>query len=115
MRAWFGLFGAPAAWVVQFLLGYGVTQAQCNPAGARWGVPVHTWTIAATAAAAAVALAGWAAAATTFRATREAGSEPPGGRVHFIATVGLTTSPLFLLIIVWSGVGALVLEQCHQA
>jgi hypothetical protein len=112
--AWFGVFGAPAAWVAQFLLGYGVTQAQCNPAGVRWGIPVHTWTIAATAVAAAVALAGWAAAGIAFRDTRAASSEPPAGRVHFLATVGLATSPLFLLIVVWSGVGAVILEQCHQ-
>ena len=27
---------------------------------------------------------------------------------------GATTSPLFLLIIVWSGIGAVVLQECHQ-
>jgi hypothetical protein len=111
---WFGLFGAPAAWVAQFLLGFGSTQAQCNPAGARWGVPVHTLTIAATAAAATIALLGWLAAIAVTRSTRGAESAPPRGRVHFLAVVGMTTSPLFFLIIVWSGVGALVLQECHQ-
>ena len=112
---WFGVLGPPAAWVTQFLLGYGVTQAQCNPSGARWGVPIHTWTIAATAAGATVALLGWLAAGAAFRATRDASSAPPRGRVHFLSVVALTTSPLFLLVIVWSGVGALVLQECHQA
>jgi hypothetical protein len=115
MRAWFGVFAAPAAWVVQFLVGYGVTEAECNAAGIRWSVPVHTLTVVATVVAALVALAGWGAAALAFRGSRGASSEPPAGRVHFLAAIGLTTSPLFLLVIVWSGVGSLVLEQCHQA
>ena len=115
LLVWFGVFGPPAAWVLQFLLGYGVTQAQCNPAGSRWGVPIHTWTVAATAVGATVALLGWLAAGAVFRATRDASSAPPRGRVHFLSVIALATSPLFLLIIVWGGVGALVLQECHQA
>ena len=112
---WFGLLAAPAAWVIQFLLGFGVTQAKCNPAGTRWGVAIDTVTVAATVAAALVALLGWAAAFAAFRATRDAGSAPPSGRIRFLAILGLTTSPLFFLIIVWSGVGALSLKECVQS
>ena len=115
LLVWFGVFGPPGAWVVQFLLGYGVTQAQCNPAGSRWGVPIDTWTVAATAVGATVALLGWLAAGAVFRATRDASSAPPRGRVHFLSVIALATSPLFLLIIVWGGVGALVLQECHQS
>ena len=111
---WFGLFGAPGAWVIQFLLGYGATQAQCNTSGTRWSVPVHGITIVATAIAAAIALLGWISAFLVLRATDPEGDVPPAGRVRFLAVVGATTSPLFLLIIVWSGIGAVVLQECHQ-
>jgi hypothetical protein len=112
---WFGLLAAPAAWVIQFLLGFGVTQAKCNPAGTRWGVAIDTVTVAATVAAALVALLGCAAAFAVFRATRDAGSAPPPGRIHFLSVLGLTTSPLFFLIILWSGVGVLSLKECVQS
>ncbi|MFL5819202.1 MAG: hypothetical protein ACJ76S_00765 [Solirubrobacteraceae bacterium] len=111
---WFGVLGAPAAWVVQFVFGYAVTEAACDAAGSRWGIPIDTWTLIATAAAATVALASEVAAIAMFRATRRSGSEPPAGRIHFLATVGLTVAPLFLCAIVMSGIGVIALTNCHQ-
>ena len=35
---WFGLLGAPLAWTVQLVLGFGVTEARCGVGGSRWGV-----------------------------------------------------------------------------
>lgn len=114
---WLGLAGPPVAWVVQFILGYGVTEAACREAGTVLSPNVDAWTIAATAAAALVAVVGWIAAIAAFRATREAEEDgpPPGGRIYFMSILALTTTPLFLFIIVMSGVGALVLEKCHQS
>ena len=43
---WFGLLGAPAAWVVQFVFGYAVTEAACDAAGTKWGIPVDAWAAA---------------------------------------------------------------------
>ena len=118
---WFGLLGAPAAWVTQFLVGYSLTEAACSEAGTRWNVAVDGVTIAATAAGAAVAVLAELTAIKVFRDTRPAegagGSEepPPKGRIHFLATVGIVIAPLFFFIIVMSGVGVLVLPECHQA
>ena len=42
---WFGLLGAPLAWTVQLVVGFGVTEARCEPGGSRWGVSVDTWEI----------------------------------------------------------------------
>jgi hypothetical protein len=111
---WFGVLGAPAAWVLQFLFALAVTEASCTAAGSRWGIPVETLTTIATVAAGTVALLAGAAAAATFRAVREAGSEPPGGRMRFLAAIGITVSPLFVAIIVMNGVGAVVLTRCQQ-
>lgn len=118
---WFGLLGAPGAWVVQHLVGYGVTEVACNPAGSQWEVAVDGVTIAATATAAAVALLAGLTAVKVWRDTRptegQGGAEepPPRGRTHFLATVGMVITPLFLFIIVMSGLGALILPHCQQS
>jgi len=112
---WFGVLGAPAAWVAQFLFGYAVTEAACDAAGTKWGIPVDAWAAIATVVAGVIAVLAGAAAVAMFRTTRRSGSEPPAGRIHFLATIGLTVAPLFLCIIVLNGVGAIVLANCHQA
>ena len=117
--SWFGLLGAPLAWAAQFVVGYWLTEIGCSVGGDR-GLPVDAWTVAVTAVAAALAVLAAVAAITMFRETRqvagEGGSEepPPKGRVHFLATVGIVIAPLFLFIIVMSGVGVVVLEDCRQ-
>jgi hypothetical protein len=118
---WVGLLAAPGAWVGQFVFGFGVTQAACGLGGSRWGIPVDDWTAAATGVAAAIAVVGGVAAVAAFRATREAegtgGAEepPPVGRIHFLATVGMAITPLFLFIILMSGLGVVALPDCQQA
>jgi hypothetical protein len=120
LLTWFGTLGAPFAWTLQFLVGFSLAEAACNEAGTRWGVPVDGATIAATAAAAAVAILAGLSALVMFRETRHArgkgGAEekPPLGRVHFLATVGVVISPLFLFIILMNGVGVVVLSNCQQ-
>ena len=75
----------------------------------------------ATVVAAALAVLAELAAIQTFRATRGArgkgGSEeqPPKGRVHFLAIVGIAITPLFFFIIVMNGVGVVLLQNCHQS
>jgi hypothetical protein len=116
---WFGLLGAPGAWVAQFLVGYTMTQAACGDAG--WDPPVDGVTLAATIIAALVAVAAELAALKVWAETRPVqgagGAEepPPKGRIHFLATVGIVITPLFLFIILMSGIGAVVLPECHQS
>jgi hypothetical protein len=113
---WFAVLGAPAAWVTQFLAGFALTEAACNTAGRTWNVPLDGLVIGLTAGAVAVSVAAELAAFATFRATRDAGEggAPPGGRVHFLAIVGLVVTPLMLAMIVLSGVGVLALDGCRQ-
>jgi hypothetical protein len=121
LLSWFGLLGAPLAWTVQFLVGFTFSEAACNEAGTRWGVPVDGAAIVATVAAATIAVLAGLAALAVFRETRHARGkggaeeEPPLGRVHFLATIGIAISPLFLFIIVMNGVGVAVLANCHQS
>ena len=64
-----------------------------------------------------IAAVGGLAALAAWRATRDADDDdaPPAGRIHFLAVIGLTITPLFLAIIVMSGAGAIVLDGCVQS
>ncbi|HEY7622315.1 MAG TPA: hypothetical protein VH834_21270 [Solirubrobacteraceae bacterium] len=111
---WFGLLGAPFAWAVQHVAGYGLTEAACGLAGKRTGVALDLWTIVVTALGETVAVLAAVAAVAVFRATRDVGEEPPGSRIHFLSIIGMTISPLFALIILMSGLGSVFLTNCVQ-
>ena len=116
---WFGLFGAPFAWAAQHVAGVALTIGQChdNAAGPNWDVHVDGWVLAVTVAAATVAVLAGLSAVAAWRSARDADDSdpPPAGRIHFLGIVGLTISPLFLAIILMSGLGAVFLPQCVQS
>jgi hypothetical protein len=112
---WFGVLGAPLAWTVQHVAGYALTEATCNVAGrAGWNVHMDAWVIVVSAAAAATAVAAGVASVVTYLATRDAGDELPRSRIKFLAIIGMTITPLFLAMIVMSGLGSVLLVQCRQ-
>lgn len=117
LQLWFALLAPPAAWVLQFLAGFGTVLASCRPGGTVLDLPVGEVTLVATVLAGAVALLAEAAALALFRSTRDVPDDgpPPAGRVHFLSVVALTTTPLFFFIIVLSGIGAAVLPECRQS
>ena len=118
---WFALLGAPAAWTLEQVAGYALTEAACGKAGAHWSVPVDGATAAVTAAAAVIAVLAGLAALRVWRDTRPAdgagGAEesPPRGRVHFLATVGIVIAPLFLSMILMGGLASVLLANCLQS
>ena len=112
---WFALAGPPLAWAIQFVLGYGVTEAACGDA--RLAPNVNAWAVVLTAVAAVVTILAGAAAVRVYRTTRgeDTDGAPPGGRVYFMSLVAMATTPLFLFIILMNGAGVLVLEKCQQS
>jgi hypothetical protein len=113
---WFGLFGAPAAWTLQHIVGYGLTEASCQEAGqVDWHISLDASTIVVTGAALLVGLASVAAAVVAVVRTRDAGTEPPGSRMRFLALVAITVAPLVLFIMVMSGAGVVVISGCRQS
>jgi hypothetical protein len=112
---WFGLLAGPAAFMVEHVVGFFATAADCNPV--QWSVPQHPIELAMMAAAALVILSGEGAALLAFRETRSAGweSEPPLGRIHFLSTAALIVGPLFLTLVLLSGLGAAAHPNCHQS
>jgi hypothetical protein len=112
---WFGLLGAPFAWTIQHVVGITLAEAACSQSGTRWAVPVDTGTLVATASSTLVALLAGAAAVAAFMATRDVGTDPPGARIHFLATVGVVVTPIFMVIVLLSGVTVVLFPECHQA
>jgi hypothetical protein len=118
---WFGLLGAPFAWVAQFLVGFGMTEAACGDDGLHRGIAVDGVTAAATALGAAITVLAILAAIKVRRDTSPVqgagGAEepPPRGRVHFLATLGIVIAPLFLFMMLMSGIGAIALPECNQS
>jgi hypothetical protein len=119
LLAWLGALGPPFAWAGQHVAGYAVGLADCpdGTPGPGWHVPVDGLTIAIGAVAAAAAALCGIAAVVAWRATREADDSdaPPAGRVHFLAVIGMTITPLFLAMIVMSSAGAIVARGCVQS
>jgi hypothetical protein len=114
---WFGLAAPPAAWTVQHIAGIGISQGICGIEASAGGHPagLDPWNVGVAIGALVIGVAGLVAAILSWRATRDAGSEPPAGRVHFLTSVALTTTPLFLAIIVLSGFSDLFMSACVQS
>ena len=114
---WFGLLGAPLAWTVQLVVGYGVTEARCEPGGSRWGVSVDTWEITLMIAAGAVVIFAELCAVALYYATRDVpydGPAPVGRRQFFVAASSFG-NVLFLMIILLSGIAAVEHMPCRQS
>ncbi len=111
---WYAVLGAPAAWALQFGVGYWVAQAKCSRAGAMWGISLDAWIIVLSAIAIPAALAAGLLSYALFRSTDGAGTEPPGGRNRFLAAVGMAVTPIFVGIMVLNLVGVLVYSYCPQ-
>ena len=126
--SWVGLFVGSAVWVVQHLLGWGLTTAECGAGGAHWGISNDLWqAVLMGVSLALVAVAGLAAAAV-FRETRGAdfGDGPPEdderfhgalpfSRLHFFATAALLVNVLMALIIILDGTASIADAACRQS
>jgi hypothetical protein len=112
-RLWFGVLGAPFAWTVQHVAGFAFTLADCGEGGTT--VPVNLLTVILTAAGVATAALAELSAISVFRATRGTGdADPPASRVHFLSVIGLAIGPLFLAMMLMSGLGSVFLADCLQ-
>ena len=114
---WFGLLGAALTWTVQLVAGFGVTVARCGAANAVLGVDVKAWELSLMAVGIALVLLAESAAVTLLWQTRNAdhSGPPPEGRRHFFVLAAALGNLLFLVIIILSGVGAIVHKPCVPA
>jgi hypothetical protein len=112
---WFGVGGGAIAWTLQHVAGILLRLAACNAINQNDALPAHVWTVVATASAATVAVAAEATALVLYLRFREQDGEPPPSRVRFLSIVGLAVNPLFLAIILMSGLGSVLMQTCHQS
>jgi hypothetical protein len=114
---WFGLLGAPLAWTVQLVLGYGVTEARCGVGGSGWAVSVDTWEITLMIAAGAVVILAELCATALYFETRDVAYDgvAPVGRRHFFVAASSLGNVLFLVIILLSGIAAVEHVACRQS
>ena len=124
---WFGILGGPLGWATQFVASYWFALAQCDPPVPRWHLPIHAWEIGLAGGGLAI---GAVATAVSLRILlrsyrtnndvlqeelRGTGSQPPLGRVMFLAVIGVTVNMLAIPIVVITGVGAPLLTVCRQS
>jgi hypothetical protein len=114
---WFGFLAGGTIWFTEFIVGIGASEAVCNPAGSRWGIPHDTVQIALLAFAAFAVCCAEAAAVLVFRATRYAEEEgpPPQARMRLLAIGAMAGNLVFLMIILLSGIATIADRLCHQA
>jgi hypothetical protein len=107
-----GLLGAPLAWAGQLVVGYGIGEAGCSPAGLRWGIDSEASELALTAAAGAIGLTGLA---TAFWLLAEQRRQGASGRVEFMAAGGVLVSIVFVALILLGGIASLYIGHCHPS
>jgi hypothetical protein len=114
---WFGFLAGGTIWFVAFLAGVGASSARCNPASRRWSLAHDAIELGLMLFAALVVGAAGVASAVVFRATRDVEEQeaPPLGRVHFFSAAACAGNLIFLVIILLTGIAAIVDRTCHQA
>jgi hypothetical protein len=114
---WVGLLAGAALWGFAHIVGYGVTEADCSPVGARWSLNFDRWQWLTNGISALLVLGGLAAAALVVLGTGSSSYEaaPPVGRMRFFAIAALIANLLFLAMIVLYLVGTVANTPCRQA
>ena len=100
---WVGLAGAPLAWTLQLVVGYGTEEADCDS--------VRGVTVWLSVGAGLVALVSLVVAALMWRSTQRRAADVRG-RVQFMAVAGILVASLFLALIVVTAVGITHFEPC---
>jgi hypothetical protein len=121
---WVGLLLGAGVWAAQHVVGSGITQADCGPAGAGWGISNDLWQATLTGTAAVLVVVAGAASITVFARTRDAGygdepveeaGEVRCARLHFFAAASIAANSIFLAIILLDGIASIAGLGCRQA
>jgi hypothetical protein len=112
--AWIGILAGPAAWILQLLLSYPLAQLSCHAGFTdQHTISLHVISLGCLLLA---AFGGWTALAT-IGFTRQRPSISDGGdridRSRFMALLGLMTSALFALVILFTWVPPFFIHDCQ--
>lgn len=109
-RLWLDLLGPPALWLVQFQLNYMLVPWACVSGHAGVLRVIALISVATAITLGGVAWHDWRKAGATWPGT--AGDVP--ARQRFLATLGLLSGGLFLLVIIAQGLTQLFIDPCRQ-
>jgi len=120
---WFGIFGAPAAWAVQTIVGYSIVAHYCFPDGLPVRTPAFGGTRAVSGLVVAVALVIavlalftavriWKATRLGHRAENHEQLETGEGRIRFMAFAGVLLSTVFLFAVLMNAVPLVTSAVC---
>jgi hypothetical protein len=114
---WFGILVGGPVWFAEFLAATGESQAVCNPASGRWGLPHDAIELGLMIFGAVVVAGALAASALVFRATFDVEEQDaaPLGRIHFFSAAAIAGNLIFLVIILETGIATIVDQACRQA
>jgi hypothetical protein len=114
---WFGFLAGGTLWFAEFIAGVGTSEAVCNPASRRWGIPHDSVQLGLLLGAAFAVCVALAAAVIVFRSTLAVDEQgpPPHARMKFFAAGAMAGNTVFLMIILLSGIATLADPLCHQA
>lgn len=114
---WLGLLAGGLIWAVAHVVGFGITQAHCSPAGAGWAIHFDAWESVVNGICGLFVLGAAVASAAVILETSGSSYEsgPPEGRLRFFAIAALAANVIFLVIIVLYVIGTTVNIPCRQA
>jgi hypothetical protein len=114
---WFGFVAGGTIWFTVFVAAVGASEAVCNPASARWGIPHDLVQICLLSFAALCVLCAEVAAVLVFRSTSDAEEQgpPPHARMRFFAVGAMAGNLVFFMIILLTGIATVADRLCHQA
>ncbi len=124
---WLGLLVGAGVWTGQHVVGFGITQAECGAAAARFGIGNDVWQLTLLACAGLFVVLAEAASVLVFMATKGAnfGDGPKGDgrwngalpqtRLHFFAISAMLANLLFLVVILLDGLGSVFHVLCRQS
>jgi hypothetical protein len=114
---WFGVMAGGTIWFTEFIVGVGASEAVCNPASSKWGIPHDLLQISLLAFAALLVACAEGAAVLVFLSTRDAEEQgpPPHARMRFFAIGAMAGNLVFLMIILLTGIATIADPLCHQA
>ena len=110
---WFGVFGAPAAWTLLLVVGYGFEEVDCSRGSKQWNFDSWTANLALFVAAAVVAAAAVAVSVWSWRTAQRPETADVRGRLTWLAFSGILVGCLFFALIVFTGVGISALDRCR--
>jgi Zn-dependent protease len=111
---WVGVVTGPIAWATHLLLSSEVEELGCASAVRELGFDAESFIVAETLGLAALTLAAGVISYGHLRRVRR-NDATPGGRATWIATAGVLTSIVFLVIILLGLLPPAFLESCRSS